>query len=265
MAGFVIVTAARAHDVAVARAADDRAAAVGRDAGVGRDDVLHHGFGDAHGVDGVGGLVGGQAHDPLHPRVDGGVEHVVGALDVGLDRLHREEFAARHLLERRRVEDVVHPGHGVGHRARIAHVADVKFDLSGAVGVPRLQLVAQVVLLLLVAREDADLTDVGVEKVPQHGVAEGAGAAGDEQRCAAECVHRAVLLCPAVLAGTALNEYYIRKRPPAQVIPRCRPRARRPPWPGRPASGTPASAARRPGSDKCPPCRCGTAPPARWG
>ena len=51
--------AAAAHDVAVAGAADRRAAALGSHTGVGIDDVLHHRLGDAHGVDGIGGLVGG--------------------------------------------------------------------------------------------------------------------------------------------------------------------------------------------------------------
>lgn len=49
--------AARAHHVAVARAADG--GAPGAVAGVGVDDRLHHGLRLAHGVDGVGRLVGG--------------------------------------------------------------------------------------------------------------------------------------------------------------------------------------------------------------
>ena len=127
--------------------------------------MLHHGLGDAHGVDGVGGLVCGETHHALDAGVDGGVEHVVGALDVGLYGLHGEKLTARHLLESGRVEDIVHPGHGVGNGAGIPHVADEEFDLLGLVGVFRLQLVAHVVLLLLIAGEDADLADVGGEKV----------------------------------------------------------------------------------------------------
>ena len=38
-----------------------------------------------------------------------------------------------------------------------------------------------VVLLLLIAGEDADLGDVGVQEAVEHRVAEGAGAAGDKQ------------------------------------------------------------------------------------
>lgn len=63
--------AAGAHDVAVAGAADGGAA--GAVAGIGVDDGLHHCLGLAHGVDGVGRLVGGQAHDAVDALLDGGV------------------------------------------------------------------------------------------------------------------------------------------------------------------------------------------------
>ena len=38
-----------------------------------------------------------------------------------------------------------------------------------------------IVLFLLVAGEDADLSNVGGEKMPQHGVAKAAGTSGNEQ------------------------------------------------------------------------------------
>ena len=157
--------AAAAHDVAVTGAADGRAAALGRDAGVGVDDVLHHGLGDAHGVDGVGRLVGREADDALHARVDGGVQHIVGAGDVGADGLHREELAGRHLLERRRVENIVHAGHGVPHRLRVAHIADVEFDLFGALRMPGLKLVPHIVLFLFVTGENADLLQIRIQEM----------------------------------------------------------------------------------------------------
>ena len=171
--------AARAHDVAVARTGDDRAAALRRHTGVGVDHALHHGLGDAHGVDGIGRLVRGQADHALHPRVDGRVEDVVRADDVGAHSLHGEELTGRHLLERRGVEDVVHPRHGVAHGLRVAHVADVELDLFGVLRVLCLQLVAHVVLLLLVAGEDANLLEVGVQEVPENGGTKAAGSAGD--------------------------------------------------------------------------------------
>jgi hypothetical protein len=58
---------------------------------------------------------------------------------------------------------------------RIAHVADVELQLAVVVELPH------VVLLLLVAGEDADFTDVGVEEAAEDGVAEGAGTAGDQE------------------------------------------------------------------------------------
>ena len=58
----------RAHDVAVARAADLRLV---RRAGLGDDDLLHHGLGGTHRVDGIGGLVRGETDDRLDALLDG--------------------------------------------------------------------------------------------------------------------------------------------------------------------------------------------------
>ena len=171
--------AARAHDVAVAGAADGGAA--GAVAGVGVDDGLHHGLGLAHGVDGVGGLVGGQAHDAVDALIDGGVQDVVRADDVGAHGLHGEELAGGHLLEGGGVEDVVHAVHGVAHRLGVADVADEEAHLGGELGGPLLQAVAHVVLLLLIAGEDADLGQIGVHEVLEHRVAERAGASRDHE------------------------------------------------------------------------------------
>ena len=154
-----------AHDVAVPGAADDGTAPLGGHAGVGVDDPLHHGLGDSHGVDGVGGLVRGQAHHSFDPGLDGGMEDVVRAHDVGADGLHGEELAGGHLLQSSGMEDVVHAGHGVPHRLGIAHVAYVKLDLLSSLRVLGLELVAHIVLLLLVPGEDANLADVGFQKV----------------------------------------------------------------------------------------------------
>lgn len=171
--------AARAHDVAVAGAADGGAA--GAVAGVGVDDGLHHGLGLAHGVDGVCRLVGGQAHDAVHALVDGGVQDVVRADDVGTDGLHGEELAGGHLLEGGGVEDVIHAVHGVAYRLGVADVTDEETDLGGELGGLLLKAVAHVVLFLLVAGEDADLGQVGFHEVLEDGVAERAGAARDHE------------------------------------------------------------------------------------
>ena len=181
--------AAGAHDVAVAGAADGGAAALGSHTGVGVDDVLHHGLGDAHGVYGVGGLVGGQADNTLHTGINGGVEDVVRADDVGLNRLHGEELAGGDLLQGSGVEDVVNTGHGVLDGLGVADIADIELDLLGGLRVPGLELVAHIVLLLLVPGEDADLLQVRVQEVLQDGGTKGTGTAGDHKGCVIECRH----------------------------------------------------------------------------
>ncbi len=170
--------AAGAHHVAVAGAAD---AGVQRVAALGDGDFLFEGLADAHRVDGVGGLVGGEADDAFDAGVDGGVEDVVGADYVGLDGFHREEFAAGDLLEGSGVEDVVDAADGHLEGGAVTHVADVELDLAGGIGVAGLVFVAHVVLLLLVAGEDADLLDVSGEEAPQYGIPETTGPAGDHQ------------------------------------------------------------------------------------
>ncbi len=183
-----------AHHVAIARAADDGMAALRGDAGIGIDDMLHHGLGDAHGVDGIGRLIRGQADHALDMIGNRGVEHIVRADDVRLHGLHREELAGGNLLERCRMEDVVHAGHGVRDGLRVADIADVEFDLVRGFRVLRLELVAHIVLLLFVAGEDADFADVGGKKAAQDGVAEGAGAAGDKKSFPFKCRHCFIIL-----------------------------------------------------------------------
>ena len=171
--------AAGAHDIAIARTGDDCTTALRRHAGVGVDDALHHGLGDAHGVDGIGCLVRGKADNALHPCVDGRVEDVVRTDDIRAHGLHGKEFTGGHLFERRCVEDVVHPRYGVAHGLRVAHITDVELDFLGVLRMLRLQLVTHVVLFLLVAGEDADLLEVGVQEVLEDGGTEGTGSASD--------------------------------------------------------------------------------------
>ena len=175
------------HHVAIARAADGRA--TGAVARVGVDDRLHHCLGLAHSVDGICSLIGGEANDLLHALGDGGVQHVVGADDVGAHGLHGEKLTRGNLLESSRMENVVHTVHRVANGLGVAHVADEEADLGGELGAPLLQAVAHVVLLLLVAREDADFLELGVDEVLEHGVAEAARAARDHEGLARECTH----------------------------------------------------------------------------
>ena len=109
------------------------------------------------------------------------MQHVVRADDVGAHGLHGEELAGGNLLEGGGVEDVVHAVHGVAHALGVADVADEEAHLGGELGGPLLQAVAHVVLLLLIAGEDADLGQIGVHEVLEHRVAERAGASRDHE------------------------------------------------------------------------------------
>ena len=139
-------------------------------------------LGDAHRVDGICRLVGGEADDALHARIDGRIQRVVRADHIGLHSLHREELARGHLLQGRSMEHIIDALHGVLQRALVAHVTDVELDLARHLRHTRLEVVPHVVLLLLVAREDADLSDIGAKEAVQDGIAETAGAARDKQR-----------------------------------------------------------------------------------
>ena len=109
------------------------------------------------------------------------MEHVVGANDVGANGLHREELTRRHLLERGSVKDVIDSVHGIAHRLGIAYVADEEAHLGGELGRALLQAVAHVILLLLVATEDTDFSNLGIHKMLQNSRTETARTAGNHE------------------------------------------------------------------------------------
>ncbi|MCY1294044.1 hypothetical protein D9M70_433230 [compost metagenome] len=162
------------HHVAVTGRADHRTA-FGNDAGLGDHELFRHCLGNTHGVDRVNGLVGGKHHHTLHAGSDGSIEDVLGADDVGLDRFHRIELAGRHLLQCRRMEDVVHADHGIRQAVVIAYVSNEELDL--VIG----QRNAHIFLLLLIATENPDLLDLSIKEAFQYGITEGAGAPGNHQ------------------------------------------------------------------------------------
>ena len=79
------------------------------------------------------------------------------------------------------MEYVIDSLHRIGEGAAIAHVTDVEFNLVGHFRHTGLEVVAHVVLFFLVAREDANLTDVSPEETVQYGVSEGAGTSGNKE------------------------------------------------------------------------------------
>ena len=171
-------TAARTHHIAITCAAN---LCVTTQTALGYGYLLLDGLGDAHRVDGIGCLIGGEADDALHTCIDGGIEGVVCADDVGLDGFHGEELAAGHLLEGSGMKDVVHSLHCIVKRTLIAYVTDIELYLACHLGHTCLKVVTHVVLLLLVAGEDADFADVGLEEAVENCVAEAAGASCDEE------------------------------------------------------------------------------------
>ena len=181
--------ATAAHNVAVTSAADGSAITLSSYTGIGVDDVLHHGLGDAHGVDGISCLISGQANNTLDASVDGSVQHIIGADDVGLDSLHGEELAGRDLLQSSSVEDVVNAGHCVTDRLGIADITDVELDLLGSVRMLGLKLMAHIVLLLLVTRENADFLQVRIQEVLQNGRTKRTGTTSDHKGCVIKCRH----------------------------------------------------------------------------
>ncbi|MNH27941.1 hypothetical protein D3C79_880700 [compost metagenome] len=73
------------------------------------------------------------------------------------------------------MEDVVDPSRSIQHALVVPDIADVELQLGAAVAL------AHVVLLLLIAAENADFGNVALEKTLEYSVAERPGAAGDEE------------------------------------------------------------------------------------
>ena len=75
-------------------------------------------------IDRVHGFIGAQRQNPLHAPIDGCVDHVAPADDVGLNRLKRIVFAGWHLLESCRMNNHADPGKRALQTLRIAHITD---------------------------------------------------------------------------------------------------------------------------------------------
>lgn len=111
------------HHVAVADTGE--AGVEGRRVGVALDDdLLLAEFGGAVEVDRVDGLVGGEGHHLCDPGVDGAVDDVLGAEDVGLHGLEGVVLTGRHLLHGGGVDDDVDALAGPGHAGPVADVAE---------------------------------------------------------------------------------------------------------------------------------------------
>ena len=182
--------AAGAHHITIARAAD---LGLARIAALGDGDLLLHSLGDTHGVDGIGGLIRGETDDGSYSCLNSSSQDIVRANDIGLDGLHREEFTARDLLQCCGMEDVIHARHGIAARLQVAYVSDKKLNLVSHVRIFYLIFMAHIILLLLIAGEDADFSDIRTEEAIQHCVTEGTCSSSNHESFSCKNAHNIIV------------------------------------------------------------------------
>lgn len=73
------------------------------------------------------------------------------------------------------MEDEIHTASRVQNAVVIPHIANVELELGVRIAL------AHVILFFLIPAEDTDFFDVSIQEAVENGVAEGAGAAGDEK------------------------------------------------------------------------------------
>src|SRR6185312_7570607 len=93
---------------------------------------------------------------------------------------HRMEFARWHLLQCSGMETEVHAAHRSFDASRVAHIAQIELQLWIIV------VFAHIVLLLLVATEDADLAQVRGQEALEDGIAKGTRPSRDQKNSIAE-------------------------------------------------------------------------------
>ena len=75
-------------------------------------------------IDGIYRFVGAQSQNAANTPIDGGIDDIAAAHDVGLDRFEGIVFAGRNLLERRGMNYDRDPGKGALQTLRITNIAD---------------------------------------------------------------------------------------------------------------------------------------------
>ena len=148
---------ARTHHIAITRTAN---LGLARITALGHGNLLLNGLRRTHRIDWIGSLVGRQADYCADASLDGCRKHIVCTDHIGLNCLHREKLATRHLLKRRRMEDIVNARHRIAARLKVAHIPDKKLYLMSHIRIFYLILMAHIILFLLIARKNADFADV---------------------------------------------------------------------------------------------------------
>ena len=100
--------AAGTHHIAIAGATNLRLAA---GTAPSNSHLLFQRLGGAHNIDGISRLIGGQTDNGLDASLNSSGQNIVCTDNIGAHSFHREEFAGRHLLERRCVKYIVYSAH----------------------------------------------------------------------------------------------------------------------------------------------------------
>ena len=157
---------AACHHIAVTGAADGRSCLFTQRTALGYGNLLHHGLADAHGIDGIGSLVGRKHYYILYTMRYGRFQYIVRADHIGLHSLQREELATGNLLQGGGGEYIIHSYHSTINGLAITHVTDVEFYFRILQGMPH------IVLLLLITAKDANFLDSAIKKATQYRVTE---------------------------------------------------------------------------------------------
>ena len=88
------------------------------------------------------------------------------------------------------MEDIVDARHGIATTLQMAHIANEKLDFVGYIRIFGLILMAHIILLLLIARKDADLANIGPEETVQHSIAKRTCATCNQEGFICKYAHR---------------------------------------------------------------------------
>ena len=164
---------AACHHIAVTGTADGCTGFLTQRTALGYGNLLHHGLADAHGIDGIGSLVGRKHYYILYTMRYGGFQYIVRTDHIGLHSLQREELATGNLLQGGSRKHIIHSHHGTVHRLTVTHITNVKFYFG------ILQVMTHVILFFLVTAKNTDFLDVTIKKTTQYSVTKRSGASGD--------------------------------------------------------------------------------------
>ena len=165
---------AACHHIAVTGTADGCTGFLTQRTALGYGNLLHHGFADTHGIDGIGGLVGRKHHHILYTMRYGGFQYIVRTDHIGLHSLQRKELATGNLFQGGGGKHIIHSHHGTVHRLAVTDITNVEFYFG------ILQVMTHVILLFLVTTKNTDLFDITIKKATKNSITKGACSTGNK-------------------------------------------------------------------------------------